>query len=59
MSTDTVYVRDLADLGRRDGGVVGGKNASLGEMIGGPARGGRPRACGLRDDSRGLLALHR
>jgi len=34
MSTDTVYVRDLADLGRRDGGVVGGKNASLGEMIG-------------------------
>jgi len=33
MSTDTVYVRDLADLERQDGGIVGGKNASLGEMI--------------------------
>jgi len=26
-------VRDLADLERQDGGIVGGKNASLGEMI--------------------------
>ena len=33
MSSEPVYVRDLADLGRRDGGIVGGKNASLGEMI--------------------------
>ena len=33
MSSDAVYVRDLADLGRRDGAIVGGKNASLGEMI--------------------------
>jgi len=33
MSSDAVHVRDFADLGRRDGAVVGGKNASLGEMI--------------------------
>ena len=33
MSNDPVYVRELADLGRRDGDIVGGKNASLGEMI--------------------------
>ncbi|RDC72330.1 phosphoenolpyruvate synthase [Rhodovulum sp. 12E13] len=33
MSSGPVFVRDLADLGRRDGAVVGGKNASLGEMI--------------------------
>src|SRR6056297_1438169 len=28
-----IYIRTLADLGRRDGAIVGGKNASLGEMI--------------------------
>ena len=33
MNNDAVHVRDLADLGRRDGALVGGKNASLGEMI--------------------------
>src|SRR6056297_1844097 len=33
MSSDAVYIRDFADLGRRDGAIVGGKNASLGEMI--------------------------
>jgi pyruvate,water dikinase len=33
MSSEPVYVRDFADLGRRDGASVGGKNASLGEMI--------------------------
>ncbi|MFO7855518.1 MAG: PEP/pyruvate-binding domain-containing protein [Paracoccaceae bacterium] len=33
MSSDAVHVRDFADLGRRDGAIVGGKNASLGEMI--------------------------
>ncbi|SDY48800.1 phosphoenolpyruvate synthase [Citreimonas salinaria] len=34
MNSDDVYVREFADLGRRDGAIVGGKNASLGEMIG-------------------------
>ena len=33
MSSEPVYVRDLADLGRQDGAIVGGKNASLGEMM--------------------------
>ena len=33
MNSDAVHVRDFADLGRRDGAIVGGKNASLGEMI--------------------------
>ena len=33
MSSDAVYIRDFADLGRRDGALVGGKNASLGEMV--------------------------
>ncbi|MFW5654326.1 MAG: phosphoenolpyruvate synthase [Roseicyclus sp.] len=34
MSGEPVYLRKLSDLGRRDGAIVGGKNASLGEMIG-------------------------
>ena len=33
MSDEQVYVRALADLGRQDGAIVGGKNASLAEMI--------------------------
>ncbi len=33
MTQDQTYVRSLEDLGRDDAGVVGGKNASLGEMI--------------------------
>jgi pyruvate, water dikinase len=32
--TDAPLVLWLSDLGRKDGGIVGGKNASLGEMIG-------------------------
>ena len=31
---NTVYVRDLADLRMSDVGSVGGKSASLGELIG-------------------------
>jgi len=33
MGNAPTYVRTLDDLGRQDGGIVGGKNASLGEMI--------------------------
>ncbi|HKK29703.1 MAG TPA: phosphoenolpyruvate synthase [Alphaproteobacteria bacterium] len=33
MSEDSTLVRSLSDLGRNDVGVVGGKNASLGEML--------------------------
>ncbi|WP_375260813.1 phosphoenolpyruvate synthase [Palleronia sp.] len=33
MTEDQTYVRSLDDLGRDDGNIVGGKNASLGEMI--------------------------
>ncbi|MFW6028245.1 MAG: PEP/pyruvate-binding domain-containing protein, partial [bacterium] len=34
MKTDDDLVVQLSDIGRADGGRVGGKNASLGEMIG-------------------------
>ncbi len=34
MKTDNDLVVQLSDIGRADGGRVGGKNASLGEMIG-------------------------
>lgn len=33
MTEEQTYIRALADLGRDDGNIVGGKNASLGEMI--------------------------
>ncbi|MGM0632024.1 MAG: PEP/pyruvate-binding domain-containing protein, partial [Pseudomonadota bacterium] len=34
MTRDTIFVRRLRDLRRTDTAIVGGKNASLGEMIG-------------------------
>ena len=42
MTTNTPLVRWFSDLGRRDIAIVGGKNASLGELI------AKLRASGIR-----------
>ena len=53
----TAYTIPFAKLGRHDVETVGGKNASLGEMIGHLAQAGVTRARRLRDDRAGLSRL--
>ena len=51
------YVRFFEDFGIDDVPLVGGKNASLGEMFQKLCRAGRPRAARIRHHRRGL-SLH-
>ena len=52
--TGLKYVRFFEEIGIADVPLVGGKNASLGEMYRELGRAGRPRAERLRDHRRGL-----
>ena len=59
MNEPTRTVRWFSDLGMADLEEVGGKNASLGEMVSQLADLGRAGAQRLRDDRRGVPLLHR
>ena len=59
MSTRGPYVVWLEKTGRGDVALVGGKNASLGEMVAHPRRETDSRPARFRHDRRGLLALRR
>ena len=59
MANNTSHVVWFEELRRADVPRVGGKNASLGEMVGSLATSGVKVPPGFRDDCRRLLALCR
>ena len=59
MTADGGHVIWFEDLGRGDVARVGGKNASLGEMVRNLGEQGRQGAARIRDDGRRLLAIRR